>query len=140
MPGGAPEPEVGIADFGRFGPDDAVFGEPDHRIVGNGSLAVAFAVSGSGCKHQFTARGMGDFGIAEIQFREGEVGERLPLLAVFTGEDPDGTISGHMGAAFAENTNPIVFVANEIGEGTMRGAIPNAGAFDSQQRKSKEKK
>src|SRR5438045_3909515 len=35
-----------------------------------------------------------------------------------------------MGAALSKHTNPVAFVLDQIGEGTMRGGIPDASALD----------
>ena len=138
MPGGAPEPEVRIADFGWFGPCFAVLGEPCHGVVRDRRLAVALAAGGGGGEHQFAFGVVRNFGVAEIEIGQGEMGDRLPFLAVAAGENADGTIGGDVAAAFAENAEPLVFVADQVREGAMGSGIPDARAFDGEQRESGE--
>ena len=138
VPGGAPEPEVWIADFGWFGPRFAVFGEPCHGVVRNRSLAVAFAAGGGGGEHQFAFGIVSNFGVAEIEIGQREMGDRLPFLAVAAGENADGTIGGDVAAAFAEKAEPLIFVPDQVREGAMRSGIPDARAFDGEQRESGE--
>ena len=81
---------------------------------------------------------MSDFGVADIEIGQREMSERLPFLAVFTGEDADGAVRGDMGAAFAEDAEPLVFVADEVREGIVRSGIPDPGAFDREEGKGGE--
>jgi len=82
---------------------------------------------------------MGDFGIAQIYIRQGEMGKRLPFLAVPAGQNAYRAIRGNMGAAFAENADPLIFVAYEVREGAMRSRVPDTRTVECQEWECSEK-
>ena len=73
---------------------------------------------------------MGNFGITQVQISLLEFGQRLPLLAIFAGDDPDGSVRRNVAAAFSKDTDPAAVVMDQVGESAVGSGVPDASAFD----------
>jgi hypothetical protein len=119
----APEPEVVVADLDGGGPFAAVVGEP-----GEGAVAdVGGRVHGAGGgEHEGAAGVVGEFGIAEVGDGVVDDGPCAPEGAVVGVEDADAAVGGDVFGAFAEAAEPLAVVLDQVSEGGVGGAVPDA--------------
>ena len=76
-------------------------------------------------EHEPGVRHDGDLGVTQIGLRRGQEGGTGPGLAIGRCDDPQGTVWRDMPLALAEDADPAVPEADQVGEGIVRCLIPN---------------
>jgi hypothetical protein len=106
----------------------AVPGEPGHRLVPGPVLRLV--QGGSPGEHQAAVGGGADLRVPEVGRVGGQPGDRLPGGPVVGGDHPDRPVGGDVPLALAEGAEPPAVEADQVGEGAVRGLVPDASGLD----------
>src|SRR5205823_4084709 len=102
----------------------AVLGEADERIMIRERIARR-RFGGAAQDHEFSLGSAADVRVAQIDRRPLEQSCGFPGLAVGRGEDANFPWSRGVAGAFAEDAEPAILEANQIGERVVRRLVPN---------------